>query len=1227
MRADKLHLKFFAEGVELPIVSIAVSMQRDSPASASIQIVPSPLAFMILPRTLIHVFYCDTANPDYVVGVPGSSQIEAVNTSYETPVIEGEEDVVVPDVPAEYTRYRLLFVGEVMGLSYTKNESNRGVVLQCQDLSNYWDSVIHDRSGGLFAPTRMPTFEGHATGAFYDLLGGETGALYDKLTKPPSSFPQLVTRDPSTGQVNTSYLAGIMHLMEEVFGVYHRRLGGAQVITSPNPFAAMAELRLRLLQQMGIPPGDSTPVRLMASQGFGSLWRTSIRGLPRQFNFRTLMQALMQYTFYSVYPLSTPSYRPPSGDYAKMMGWCAESEGAEPEVAAINVRGPIRVLKKATEDLIARVGAGSPLSEQGYTVRINALYFEETRAIFRRAEQLGTSLRQALRDRGERQGHVTLNLALLAYKGSSGRSILGSSDPTASKPYDYLKEIVKLCDLILGEAYGSSARRPDVDVGEPAFLYTQLFRPDIWFCPPPRCNVVFPDQYSSVSFSRNFFAEPTRLMIKGYSAFLGSVPFFDNWYFTPMASGLLRDRPIIRRSGGSFAQGDAHISSDLMAHEIYTGIVPFFQTMSDREMTIGKNILRAGRENETVNGQALDYFQRVTNYLFFKTRFAARTLQLQCKFNPYLVPGYPGLVLSAPPSYIETRNNELILQYGERALNQLTQETTGEPPPFKGEILDLLQGRTGVHFLGIVETVAHTMDASGQCGTTMTLSYARDHRESVEFFGQDVQEARRRRQLYRYVKQQVATWDPLGNAVRGAVAGFDLVHDEVGERMDRTPPERQPNESYVHGPGQEPVVVTQETRDEMTAATAGAVGALGGVIASLFTGPQTVERTVRGEQITDKQWVVAAFADNPPVVGAQGPWGGPIKEVRDVTDQYTPATVHSVDVDREVRSIDQQATEVTQQLRVALAANTPEARASLAALNERLSALSRRRSSLQPRNARPRALPLYGVYPNGQRLPAATIRSDLIGTEHPAREFGADVVSYVGSPDVKVTLNAYAFIEDVSDGASTVDFAVEDIVRPPWFPAIWLNGRVGGGVYMPLLGVGAITDPISVMSDGALPDAAALQQGYPAVSEANPDEESEASPEVIGSIMHGATVQGSVDFLSHTYAKIRSEGYSAALFADEYTWRPIATLFDMFGSKDLELKGDGTIVKGVMGFHSHSFGPYSDLFGLAPADTAKLLGINETDTAARARLDVRGRRRVLIQAYQQELLAYRIRNG
>src|SRR5690606_16868920 len=39
-----------------------------------------------------------------------------------------------------------------------------------------------------------------------------------------------------------------------------------------------------------------------------------------------------------------------------------------------------------------------------------------------------------------------------------------------------------------------------------------LFKPNLYMVPPPVCNIFFPDEYSTFSFSRNFFQEPTRLI-------------------------------------------------------------------------------------------------------------------------------------------------------------------------------------------------------------------------------------------------------------------------------------------------------------------------------------------------------------------------------------------------------------------------------------------------------------------------------------------------------------------------------------------------------------------------------------------------------------------------------------------------------------------------------------------------------------------------------------------
>jgi len=127
---------------------------------------------------------------------------------------------------------------------------------------------------------------------------------------------------------------------------------------------------------------------------------------------------------------------------------------------------------------------------------------------------------------------------------------------------------------------------------------------------------------------------------------------------------------------------------------------------------------------------------------------------------------------------------------------------------------------------------------------------------------------------------------------------------------------------------------------------------------------------------------------------------------------------------------------------------------------------------------------------------------------------------------------------------------------------------------------------------------------------------------VMAGILEGSTIENAVDWLAHSYSLTRLADYDVDSFIYNYTWRPIATMFDMFGSGDLQLDDVGErVVSGVEGFHSRAFGPWTNLFGLMPFnDLTSFFGIDDGDVAGAARVDVRARRYRIVQAYMMELL-------
>ncbi len=97
----------------------------------------------------------------------------------------------------------------------------------------------------------------------------------------------------------------------------------------------------------------------------------------------------------------------------------------------------------------------------------------------------------------------------------------------------------------------------------------------------------------------------------------------------------------------------------------------------------------------------------------------------------------------------------------------------------------------------------------------------------------------------------------------------------------------------------------------------------------------------------------------------------------------------------------------------------------------------------------------------------------------------------------------------------------------------------------------------------------------------------------------GATIEQAAAFLMATYSHIKQSGLDVEEFIRAYTWRPIATMVDMFGTGDLQLSPDGNfIVQGIEGFHSRAFGQFNDLFGLVTPEIEEITGIKRGTNAS-----------------------------
>lgn len=715
--AQALRLRLFLEGIEVPVIAANIQTAPNSPAVATIQIPPLPAATKMHPRTTVHLFFLDlykssSAINDTSQQGPSTSERRASQAEREQERLNDgastDEAIFAGAADKQNDQWRMLFGGEIVGFTWTKNTSNRSIILQCEDWSNYWDYAFQANNTGIFGPGLKAVFSGANTNMFTDFLRSE-GEVITNIVRSGkcNTFPEL-----------KGLSAGIIRLVEAIGGSYYsyprsdgqkpaRRYGGQ------NTFFSYNELRLHITQMIGTFEGDPTSERILRRAGYGPMFRRAIGGQGGQVSIRKAMIALTKIIFYEMYPQPCPKYRPG--------GW-RESQGTK-RVKLQNHPTYGRFATAADEgqrgmqnliESIASFFAGEDDTTTPYQERVRLLADEHIRelahlrrTLLRTRAQMRTVPQEAIGafSSAERKIGEALSVAqqLQGESFSNTQQSAGTNLNKLQKLYgDASDELNKVRDVDT-RVSGSGSQSP-------AQLYQQVFRPDVWFASPPRCNVLFPELYDTFSYQRMFLKEPTRFMLKTNDEFFGEDILFDKFYFAPQAGGQSKSFQDIR-------------SGKLFDHEKFTGILPVFEKMGEF------NIFASKGEGRRAGSGKVGLAQRSANFLYFRHRFNARRATVRGKFNPYVAVGCPGLVID---QYVD---RETIDRH-----NRLrSEQNVGEIEA--NEIL-------GTNFLGNFTQVVHQVSQAQPSGVTdITMTFPRQVDESVEFLGSIPEEARVRRKV------------------------------------------------------------------------------------------------------------------------------------------------------------------------------------------------------------------------------------------------------------------------------------------------------------------------------------------------------------------------------------------------------------------------------------------------------------------------------------------------
>ena len=650
-----LHLRLFLEGVEVPVISASVSIGINSCAAASIQIIPHDTGLRLKPRTMVHLFYLDNRVTDTVAGNEITRRVER-----------------------SLRDYKLLFSGEFIAYSFQQTPQSRGLVLQCVDFSSYWDTA-------------------HATALEYALGGNaltNTGAVYgsnvstfdDIVSHQAEKLVQWLNEKPLTPGLQTvSGLAGgIIRILEAIGGVPSVQLG-------VNDFFTIAELRCKVLAQIVAEENDDTAYRLLKVKVFDEWIRTGLQNMGQQVTFRDILKLLFNYIYYEVVPNPVARFTESTAGSTSTVTTTYDSLLKTPEGA------------KAKGILEEGVNGIRHLAEE------DAANLSSWPNVIGAAKNRLQEITTALTSLSKRSQKSSEGVSAVLAKVSEASGVLDSLRqtvfPTSWAPFidyaDALQRILTVLGVAKGGYQSVSTTR---STGRTQQLHSQIIRPDCWFAPAPVCNVVFPDQYASLQYDRNFMGEVSRVLAQMYNTLVGPDRLLATMILIPNFT------KTSKKMSGRVGTNSYRL---LMDHERHTGIVPREEWIPNTSS--GGSSTAKEKSKEDLSQLRLTWGERIALFHFFKYRFAQRGAQVSGRFNPKLVCGFPGVIIRAP--FLPTDEGKPV-----RSSDVSDDATKAADWILK----NAKQLGAPTHLIGMIGSVSHSVSQDGGM-TSFTLHHARHH--------------------------------------------------------------------------------------------------------------------------------------------------------------------------------------------------------------------------------------------------------------------------------------------------------------------------------------------------------------------------------------------------------------------------------------------------------------------------------------------------------------------
>jgi len=756
-----LGLRLLIEGIEVDVASAAASGGEGTSAQAAIVIPVSDILHQLRPRSLVHLYSFDSS---YVVNP---------NMSMSSPLVDdpGARDM---------RNWRLVFTGEVSAYSYQSSGGRRHMTLYCGDFTSYWE-MAKIYWGDASNPHAVPFKRARVMGAAQLDVNG-------KPSKKAEDILSLLMAEPKSLKGATGILGGVISLLEATTGVYTQPKGGSKEFAPGiNSVLGQAEVRLHITRTIAASALDNTSAKFIDVAQYKQYFKRLSTSMQHTASYMQLVTMFLQRVYYQWSSIVAPPFL---------------ADGTKVETEKLDRKVSVKLKSVSTADPAVNALFATAkrvydfLSDYQTNAEANKRSFAGTDIIGFNAvvptaeEEANATMSSINKYEPDEDGwtRVKVETAATGYQAYSSATINGiitgfTATAKASGSADALNaamnHVAPACQSVdlafsllrkyttqrsefsldttiairyaleraheeMGKATAPTSTTKTLkggtgEVEMAARLHMILMSPDLFMCPPPKCNVLFPDDYSSIQFGRSWNSEITRLVMHGRSKHGQETK---DIYFAPYAELLTTNNLAAESKGGISEQVDKMIAEGamfIMRHEKFVGIVADIQVLGDND--IFKQIFTESEKTrdkaERRTGEQ-SHLKRAALYLFFSRRFESRTISVRARYVPKLISGLPCLILcprrdSAP------------------------------------NLVGTIQAKYGTHFVGVVQKVSHSFDASGGVGTMVSLYKCRTHDEAPELFGGDTWDEVDKR----YVKKTRKLRPPTGYEFQMQYAGAD----------------------------------------------------------------------------------------------------------------------------------------------------------------------------------------------------------------------------------------------------------------------------------------------------------------------------------------------------------------------------------------------------------------------------------------------------------------------